>query len=126
MADPSVSGQLPLWATAGHIHTPSLPHFQFNGRFVAADTQTMNTWAQYRADTNVCINTERTRAHAQRPAENNRPSGSGARRNSFLHINIQQSGCSKSLCQQGRMLINLTNTGVRHAHDYKVLWCPAP
>jgi len=25
------------------------------------------------------------------------------------------------VCQQGRMLINLANTGVRQPHDYKVL-----
>lgn len=34
----------------------------------------------------------------------------------------------ESVCLQGRMLINLANTGVRQPHDYKVLrlWSPAP
>ena len=122
----------PWWAAK---HTPHLPHCHYNCCSAAADTHTRDE------DTGIiCISTQcrptyalilNTHMHTHRGKGQQRtigPSDNGARRNALLHINIQQSGCRESVCQQGGMLINLTNTGVRQPHDYKVLrlWSPAP
>lgn len=86
-------------------------------------THTRGRHGHNNVDTDLRINTKHTvstcsEAEASREQQGRLTMGLRGILSSILILNI---ACVERLCQQGCMLINLTNTGVMQPQDYKVL-----